>query len=190
MLLILFLPGLNFLYKEFSLRNRGLLLLIIGTISYIFSVIRTIVADEGIITPYSVYTTIFLTLIFIVPAIFHILLETFKEDVIRVKKGFLGLTYYVSIVGITFIISLLLFGFGDTHQEYINRKFVISLGLGFLISLMTTGTILVRTLLLRIKTLGGRLPTILARVLILAVIIISFMLVYGQIFPLNMTPGT
>ena len=45
MLLILFLPGLNFLYKEFSLRNRGLLLLIVGAISYIFSVIRMIVAD-------------------------------------------------------------------------------------------------------------------------------------------------
>ena len=188
LLLILFLPGLRILYREYSLKNRGFLLLIVGVISYLLSFLRMIFVDNGMITLYAGHNFIFLTLIFIIPAIFHIYLESSKEDKIRIKKSFLALKYYMSIVGITLIISLLFFGFGYPGQDYINRRFWISLGIAFLIAIMITGTIFIRALLFRKESLGETLPATISTILMLAVIIISLMLIFSQIFPINLVP--
>ena len=187
-LLLLFLPGLKILYKEYSLKNRGLLLISVGIISYFLEFLRIIFVDNGRFSLYAGHNIIFLTLTLIIPAILYVYLDSFREDIVKIKKIFFVLKYYMSLVGITFIISLVLFGFGYPGEGYINSRFWINLGLAFLVAMLFTGAIFIRGQLFRNEMFGETLATTISTIVILIVIICSFILIYSQIFPLNLVP--
>ncbi len=179
----LFIPGLIFLYRGFPLKYRGLLLCIIGIIFDIPSIITIALLKDDFFTMFHTYVMVFLALIFIVPAIFHIYLEFFKEDVPKVKKRLLYLIFYLSLVGLAFLVSLSLFGFGFAPQDYIVTKFWSILGLGFLIGLMFTGVIIIY-FFLSLSTKGTFLTKIITGILGTIAGAISVVL----IFQLILTP--
>lgn len=94
--LCMFIPGFIFLYRGFPLKYRGLLLFISFILSIIPSIIIMTISNNEFFNMFQTYIMVFLALIFIVPAVFHIYLEFLKEDVPKVKKRLLYLTYYVS----------------------------------------------------------------------------------------------
>lgn len=157
-------PGFIFLYKGFPLKYRGLLLFISGILSVIPSIITIAALKEDFSTMFHTYVMVFLALIFIVPALFHIYLEFYKEDVPKVKKRLLYLIFYLSLVGLAFLVSLSLFGFGFAPQDYIVTKFWSILGLGFLIGLMFTGVIIIYVFL-SLSTIGTFLTRIITGIL-------------------------
>ena len=137
--LCMFIPGFIFLYRGFPLKYRGLLLFISFILSIIPSIIIMTIYNNDFFNMFQTYIMVFLALIFIVPAVFHIYLEFLKEDVPKVKKRLLYLTYYVSVGGLAFLTSLSLFGFGFAPQDYIISKFGGIIGGSFIMSLMFTG---------------------------------------------------
>lgn len=181
LVLFIFIPGFFFLYKGFPLKYRGLLLFIIGIIFDIPSIITIVVQNDDFFTMFHMYVIVFLALIFMVPAIFHIYLEFYKEDLSRVKKRLLYLFFYGCIVGLAFLTSLCLFWFGFAPQDYIIRKFWSIIGASFLIGAMFTCVIITyfflslsnmaRTLIQIITGILGVIMGTISSVLILQIIL-------------------
>ena len=175
-------PGFIFLYKGFPLKYRGLLLCISGILSVSPSIIAMVTLQEEFFTMFHTYIIVFLAVMFIVPAFFHIYLEFYKDDVLKVKKRLLYTIFYVSFVGLAFLVSFILFGFGFAPQNYIITNFWIIIGLSILIGLMFTGIIIVYRLLSGSTTLGETLRQIITAALGLIVAAISVILVLDIIF--------
>ncbi|MBA7513578.1 hypothetical protein ES705_05594 [subsurface metagenome] len=134
-------------------------------------------------TMFHTYIMVFLALIFIIPAAFHIYLEFFKEDVPKVKKRLIYIVYYVSTVGLAFLVSFTLFGLGFAPQDYITGKFCIIIGAGFLIGALGTVVIVVYVLLSSSGKLGDFLTLLITAILGMIVasvaIILSLNIILG-----------
>jgi hypothetical protein len=125
------------------------------------------------------YVIIFMALIFITPAVFHIYLERIKEDVAKVRRNLFYLFGYVCIVGLAFLVSLALFGFGFAPQDYIIEDFRIIIGVGFLIGALGAGVIMFNLFFTRSgreKILGRFLIQLITAILVTIVGAIAFIL--------------
>ena len=122
------------------------------------------------------YVIVFFALVFIAPAVYHIYLEHFKEDVPKVKKNLLYTISYVSMVGLAFLVSLALFGFGFAPQDYIIGEFWVIIGVGFLIGALGTGVISVYLILSRSGTIGRFLTQLITAILGMIVLAVAFIL--------------
>jgi len=176
LMLCMFIPGFFFLYKGFPLKYRGLLLLISFLLSVIPSILTILTLKTEFFTMFHTYIMVFLALIFIIPAVFHIYLEFFKEDVPKVKKRLIYIVYYVSTVGLAFLVSFTLFGFGFAPQDYITGEFWIIIGAGFLIGALGTVVIVVYVLLSRSGKLGDFLTRLITAILGMIVVSVAIIL--------------
>ena len=176
LILCMFIPGFVFLYRGFPLKYRGVLLFISFILSIIPSLIAIATLKREFITMFHTYVIVFLMLTFIVPAIFHIYLERFKEDVPKVKKNLSYLFAYASMVGLAFLVSLSLFGLGFAPQDYIIRKFWVIIGVGSLIGALGTGVIIFYLFISRLGTLGTFLTQLLTTILGMGVAAVAVML--------------
>ncbi len=183
LMLCMFIPGFFFLYKGFPLKYRGLLLFISFILSVIPSILTILTLKAEFFTMFHTYIMVFLALIFIIPAVFHIYLEFFKEEVLKVKKRLIYIAYYVSTVGLAFLVSFTLFGLGFAPQDYITGKFWIIIGAGFLIGVLGTVVIVVYVLLSSSGKLGDFLTRLITAILGMIVasvaIILSLNIILG-----------
>jgi hypothetical protein len=154
LLLCMFIPGFYFLYNGFPLKYRGLLLFIGFIMSVLPSIVTIILLDNEFFTMFHTYIIVFFALIFIPPAVLHMYLERLKEDVLKVKKRLTYTIYYLSMMGLAFLISFILYGLGFAPQDYIIEKFWNIIGIGVLIGSLGAGIIIFYVFLTRSGKLG------------------------------------
>jgi hypothetical protein len=174
--LSMLIPGFVLLYKGFPLKYRGLLLLISFVLSIVPSLITIATLKKDFFIMFHTYVMVFLMFIFIVPAIFHIYLERFKEDIPKVKRYLSYILSYASMVGLAFLVSLSLFGLGFAPQDYIKREFWVIISVGCLIGAMGTGVIIFYLFISRSGTLGTFLTQLLTTVLGMGVAAVAVIL--------------
>jgi hypothetical protein len=180
LLICMFIPGFYFMYKGFPLKYRGLLLFIGFILSVIPSILVIILLNNEFFTMFHTYIIVFLALIFIPPAVFHVYLERIKENVLKVKKLLIYTAYYVSMLGLAFLVSFVLYGLGFAPQDYIIEKFWNIIGIGVLIGALGAGVMIFYVFLKRSEKLGTfltqLLTTIFGMIVAAIAVVLSFTL--------------